>query len=612
MWDIYKMQNKNFFYGNELSKYFSEKISKYPFVIDFLDEDIINDLSRISTIAKFLENIFQGKKIQKILEQEESILKKFQDMRTITKKLLADKKPIITPFGFNIKKEKNFLMLFELIRYHGINDAFRLLNYLWDKILRNFDLDNIPEFLKNMANDFQNQPIENEDMLFSVFFDIFSDYSFIMTFERAIIDYTTVYDNIMSFFIRPFGQKSSNLEQQKIIIKKVQRRIPDDFNKFFTNMDYQLRNALVHRNYYIDDTTKELVYNSYIKKNKYEINKINLQTLKDKVYDLLTTSISFFFGLFIELFLWINKNFDEILQFIFLWNINLEKDLLFSINEFIGLPLDLTIEFDNVYKKDRFLEASMLEIRSLVTLSKDKYPTRNGEKNLDQFIIDFWDDFNKKYSKVKKKHAIVFGYALYTLSGNKSKVIPTLISSYTNFLNDIGIDLNKNDMIKEIILSTKNTNPNIMNDLIADFNEDITKEKMDEIIIDIIKRLEIFDESQIITFDELTNIPFIYQRLVRELAFFHSSKEIEEYYKVTNLLSNLLIVVKTLKEEKKSLTGSQLTDIIRKKEGYANWPSPSFPKVIKCLKILERMNYIKVAKPKQSDIIITLLDKKKK
>ena len=97
-----------------------------------------------------------------------------------------------------------------------------------------------------------------------------------------------------------------------------------------------------------------MVYNSYLRKNKYEIKRINLQTLKEKVYDLLTTSISFFFGLFIELFLWINKNFDEILQFIFLWNVNLEKDFLYKINEFIGLPLDLTIEFDSLYKKDRF------------------------------------------------------------------------------------------------------------------------------------------------------------------------------------------------------------------------------------------------------------------
>lgn len=600
----------NFHYGNQLSKYFSKTLSDYPIIIEFLDDDLIKAIYRIPTITKIMENYLQSKQVKELYDKDYSFLSRLSEMRKTIHKLLDDKRPIITPFGYNLNEIENFQILFELLRYHGINDAMKLFPYLIESYIPHLNFLNIYEVIKEKFE--SNNLLQNYEYLEKQFFSLLNDLNYQQKFEKMIMDYTAAYDNIMSFFIRPFGQKTNNLEFQKVVIKKVRKRLGKSYQKLFSNLDYNLRNALVHRNYYIDDTTNELVYNYYIKKNKNEEGRLTSKELHNKVYDLLRTSFSFFGALFIELFFWLNKNFDEFLRFIYLWNINYEQDILSIISEIFGIQIDTIFEFDKALKSEKELEAKMVEIRGTLLLIKEKYDTNEGEKEIEQIMIDFWKGYSKEYKANKNDHEIVFGYALYLLSMNKSKLIPSLIEGYKVFLDEVNSEL-KGDIFTELVISAFFHNQENINEFLASQSlTNILDKEIKGSIYDFAVNKKIISGEKILMLNELTEIQGFYQEIVQEFALIYSSESIKNYYKLTDLLKNINVVINVLEEQNKNLKGSQLTELIREIPEFENWPRPSFTKVIKCLEVIEKMGYIKIIKPKKGDIIITLLEKEKK
>jgi len=599
------MNIQAFCHANKLSKFFIENMSKDPFIIDFYENNI-EDLYRIPMFS-FLLNSFLDKSDDIIKTEEIKILtNKLKISLEVIKEIFNDKKSILMPFGLDIKDEKNIETITELLKYHGKNEFVRYFSYIASILLPK--LMGFDKIYGEMEKEIQEESSAKNDIksyIASEITNLFLGINKEQKFEQLILLYTHSYDNIMSFFFRPIGQEGyEKIDYQKNVISKVKKRIPKRFDLLFGNIDYRLRNALVHRNYYIDESTNELVY--YVwnnKKKKYIYKKTKYTDFSEMVYDVLTTSISFFGSLIWQITSWFSKTFNESLQILFLWQTDVNDDFISKLNDLLGFQIDTFVEFGRTAEEGNSLISMLLEIRGLITLTKGTYNTKDEIKKTNiEFIEDFWDKLSNQDEDLKKEHEKIYSYGLYCISHKKSDYLIEYIYSYLDFLRNNDIELSQQQVIFEAVMSTRLQNREVCQNLIENHNLDSS---LKQTINEKDKKF-VSDEYLNMTYDQLSQIPLIYQDTIKKYSLHCARAEIEKLMKELNELLSITIVIKLLQKEKRPLTGSQLTLKIRSISGYEEWPNPEFTKVIKCLEKAENLKILNINKRSESDFIVNL------
>jgi len=618
--------NFRFKYAEILGDFFIQELNKNEDT-SFLLKEENSLLIKLTPIINLLIDNALPKYENEIDKNMFNAASKFKKSIKIFSSLLNNDDPIIMPFGLDIDNEMHIDWLFNSLKYHIGSEYFSLIQlntrFPFLKIVpQNSKEQDKPEAIdkknKDKYDQFINAVKSNYDSIMMSMNEVFAYGANLNYIDNVISNYTKSYDNIFSFFIRPTSQKRQMLDPQKELLKRIKEKITEEeYNTLFLDMDVDLRNSLIHRQYYIDTESENIEYwIGKMEKNIFKMERmesISFEEISKKMLNLKITTIVLFLAFFIHMINWLDKELESTRRLIMVWKPEFQNETIFDLMaKYLGLAIIECIESNKAFENNEILVGFMLELKFLIIYQMDTFRNDKKEKvTTEEAFKEFWERLLKNPVS-SNQYEIIFAYSLYLASLVKTPLLLTSTNEYLKCLKNKGIEFNEKELILELYFASLELNEEISKQIKKNFklnnimgNTLKIPIKLDEEDIFALLQKSVFSESinekgkEISFIEELFRENQIYNTIIRDYV---------EYKRICILINDIInnqsrlpeslqVLIKVLESSpNKTLTGGILSIKIREIEKFEKWPKPDFLSVSQCLKKAARLGLVKLEK----------------
>lgn len=564
------------YYAEQLIEYFKRMIIENPGFLSIVESNSIDSYSYLPIIGQIMNKIVR--KDFSALIYRDLILEIFEKQQS------GELDLFVIPSGFSLENEKDFEWLYEAILYH-LNESIKsLLALASTSIIDSLNKQQAslyPKFItpiiyqiveaqnpsmKEILNDILTQigieRIEKEITKFLT--ETINPYEY----ESLINNYIQDFDLLLSFFFRPWGEENEFFKTADVL-DNLSSKLGEKFRPIFTPLDVTLRNKLVHRNYFIDTKTKEIIYYVSHPNGRKNIKYKSIIDLKSAVFQLKLIRINFFFVALSSLFEKLGQLSPPFVHFYALWN-PIDKNNLFR--ELFGFDLGVIA----TSPKENAIARSMIELRTIFNWQRGLLIRQPEEYNLEKIFTEFWRKIFES-DDLRAHHELILAYFLFCIAHTNPEIYKIGLSLYIKISEEIKEEIRKKELLSEfrwIIMGT------VPEEEIAQLSLAPSAEKLIKLL------------------NRIKKTP--YQKYIRESTINKVSTHLKEELKNLPAIRNLMNL---LEQEQRTLTGCQIAGILRTTQN-EEWPQPDFISAGECIRAAEKLGLVDIEV--KGDFIVSL------